>query len=91
MISQQYKNRTAQDIADRAFKVLLNASIELAIADKKVERNKVCISTEVKTDLDNITLIQLLDEKGEVIASRETNLSAITSLFTEFKFEFEVI
>lgn len=91
MITESYLAEVAQDIADKAVGVRINAGIVAAIDSSAVNRNTVLITAERTNNVGSITLAELLDVAGNVIARKETNLPAVDGLYTQIKFEFEVV
>ena len=91
MVTESYKNRVAQDIADRSVNVRVNGDTVIPIISREVSRNTVKLSTQRVDDFGGFSLVELLDADGSVIYRRETSLPAISGLHSQIQFEFEVI
>lgn len=89
MIDQAYLERAAEDLQQRIGSLILNNQ---TVAIKSVMRNStsVAVTTEPVVGITKVTLLRLLDERGELITERSANLSVIDNQILEFRFEFNV-
>ncbi|MFU1717449.1 hypothetical protein ACM392_18240 [Bacillus amyloliquefaciens] len=90
MISAAYRQRAAADLKNRITKVLLNGK-ETPIADISVKDAAVTVLTRREEDIKHIETVQMLDETGNVITERKTNLDLSNNRTLDLRFTFEVV
>ncbi|WP_259425375.1 hypothetical protein [Bacillus velezensis] len=90
MISAAYRQRAAVDLKNRITKVLLNGK-ETPIADISVKDAAVTVLTRREEDVKHIETVQMLDETGNVITERKTNLDLSNNRTLDLRFTFEVV
>ncbi|WP_342497302.1 hypothetical protein NYE62_06465 [Bacillus sp. FSL K6-2861] len=90
MISAAYRQRAAADLKNRITKVLLNGK-ETPIADISVKEAAVTVLTRREEDVKHIETVQMLDETGNVITERKTNLDLSNNRTLDLRFTFEVV
>ncbi|ATL39175.1 MULTISPECIES: hypothetical protein [Bacillus] len=90
MISAAYRQRAAADLKNRITKVLLNGK-ETPIADISVKDAAVTVLTRREEDVKHIETVQMLDETGNVITERKTNLDLSNNRTLDLRFTFEVV
>ncbi|MGY8612331.1 hypothetical protein [Bacillus velezensis] len=90
MISAAYRQRAAADLKNTITKVLLNGK-ETPIADISVKDAAVTVLTRREEDVKHIETVQMLDETGNVITERKTNLDLSNNRTLDLRFTFEVV
>lgn len=90
MISKAYKERTATDLKDRIDKVLLNGK-ETEIVELSISGAVVTVLTHREEDIKHIESVQIIDDLGNVITERKTDLNVSDNRTLDFRFTFEVV
>lgn len=90
MITKQYKERTAKDLYDRITKVQLNGE-DVEMVSKELDDTKVTVLTSRREGVTRINSIKMLDELGQVITERSSQLDVKDNRTLDFRFSFEVV
>ncbi|MCR6597122.1 hypothetical protein NFC80_10825 [Bacillus halotolerans] len=90
MISTIYRERTAADLKSRIQHVLLNGQ-ETEIVELAIEGATVTVLTKREEDIKHIETVQILDELGNIITERKTDLDVSENRTLDFRFTFEVV
>ncbi|MEC1737405.1 hypothetical protein P9D87_10500 [Bacillus mojavensis] len=90
MISTIYRERTATDLKSRIHHVLLNGQ-ETEIVELTIEGATVTVLTKREEDIKHIETVQIVDELGNVITERKTDLDVSENRTLDFRFTFEVV
>ncbi|MEC3759438.1 hypothetical protein P9160_18970 [Bacillus halotolerans] len=90
MISTIYIERTAADLKSRIHHVLLNGQ-ETEIVELAIEGATVTVLTKREEDIKHIETVQILDELGNIITERKTDLDVSENRTLDFRFTFEVV
>ncbi|WP_339192402.1 hypothetical protein [Bacillus sp. FSL K6-1003] len=90
MISTIYRERTAADLKSRIHHVLLNGH-ETEIVELTIDGAKVTVLTKREEDIKHIETVQIVDELGNVITERKTDLDVSENRTLDFRFTFEVV
>ncbi|WP_100001188.1 hypothetical protein [Bacillus velezensis] len=90
MISKAYRERTAADLKDRISKVLLNGK-ETEIVELLISGAVVAVLTHREEDIKHIESVQIIDDLGNVITERKTDLNVSDNRTLDFRFTFEVV
>ncbi|MGG1759170.1 hypothetical protein ABEQ76_11630 [Bacillus velezensis] len=90
MISKAYRERTAADLKDRISKVLLNGK-ETEIVELSISGVVVTVLTHREEDIKHIESVQIIDDLGNVITERKTDLNVSDNRTLDFRFTFEVV
>ncbi|WP_144625230.1 hypothetical protein [Bacillus velezensis] len=90
MISEAYRERTAADLKDRISKVLLNGK-ETDIVELSISGAVVMVLTHREEDIKHIESVQIIDDLGNVITERKTDLNVSDNRTLDFRFTFEVV
>lgn len=90
MISTIYRERTADDLKSRIHHVLLNGQ-ETEIVELAIEGATVTVLTKREEDIKHIETVQILDELGNIITERKTDLDVSENRTLDFRFTFEVV
>ncbi|AZV48096.1 hypothetical protein ACUUYQ_04315 [Bacillus halotolerans] len=90
MISTIYRERTATDLKSRIHHVLLNGQ-ETEIVELTIEGATVTVLTKREEDIKHIETVQILDELGNIITERKTDLDVSENRTLDFRFTFEVV
>ncbi|MEC2196381.1 hypothetical protein [Bacillus velezensis] len=90
MISEAYRERTAADLKDRISKVLLNGK-ESEIVELSISGAVVMVLTHREEDIKHIESVLIIDDLGNVITERKTDLNVSDNRTLDFRFTFEVV
>ncbi|MCY8103533.1 hypothetical protein [Bacillus mojavensis] len=90
MISTIYRERAAADLKSRIHHVLLNGQ-ETEIVELTIDGAKVTVLTKREEDIKHIETVQIVDELGNVITERKTDLDVSENRTLDFRFTFEVV
>lgn len=90
MISTIYRERTATDLKSRIHHVLFNGQ-ETEIVELTIEGATVTVLTKREEDIKHIETVQILDELGNIITERKTDLDVSENRTLDFRFTFEVV
>ncbi|QOH64903.1 hypothetical protein DKG78_01275 [Bacillus amyloliquefaciens] len=90
MISKAYRERAAADLKDRISKVLLNGK-ETEIVELSISGAVVMVLTHREEDINHIESVQIIDDLGNVITERKTDLNVSDNRTLDFRFTFEVV
>ncbi|MED3507986.1 hypothetical protein [Bacillus velezensis] len=90
MISKAYRERAAADLKDRISKVLLNGK-ETEIVELSISGAVVMVLTHREEDIKHIESVQIIDDLGNVITERKTDLNVSDNRTLDFRFTFEVV
>lgn len=90
MILKAYRERTATDLKDRIDKVLLNGK-ETEIVELSISGAVVTVLTHREEDIKHIESVQIIDDLGNVITERKTDLNVSDNRTLDFRFTFEVV
>lgn len=90
MISTIYRERTGADLKSRIHHVPLNGH-ETEIVELTIDGAKVTVLTKREEDIKHIETVQIVDELGNVITERKTDLDVSENRTLDFRFTFEVV
>ncbi|ADM37354.1 hypothetical protein ACT3UT_17185 [Bacillus spizizenii ATCC 6633 = JCM 2499] len=90
MISTIYRERTAADLKNRIDHVLLNGQ-KTEIVELSIDGATVTVLTKREEDIKHIETVQIVDELGNVITERKTDLDVSENRTLDFRFTFEVV
>jgi hypothetical protein len=90
MMSRGYLERVAKDLHDRITKVQLNGE-EVEMVSKELDGTRVTILTGRREGVTRINSIKMLDELGQVITERSSQLDVKDNRTLDFRFSFEVV
>ncbi|KAF1680827.1 hypothetical protein AAGG74_07345 [Bacillus mexicanus] len=90
MISTIYRERAAADLKSRIDHVLLNGQ-KTDIAELTIDGATVTVLTRREEEIKHIETVQIVDELGNIITERKTNLDVSKNRTLDFRFTFEVV
>lgn len=88
-MDQAYLTRAATDLSQRVSSLILNSQT-VAIRDVQLTGSDLVVITEPVSGVTKVTSLKLLDEQGNLITERSTNLDVTDNQILEFRFQFGV-